>query len=319
VRNFKFRLISLGLAVSAFVLKAAAQEPPTTAMIDHITCDALWRPSYKATEAEKITEYNNRGMYLRGRDEVKCTSKQGNIIIILSDGTSKTVTADMDWSSATDIYHQTIVARALKYHGPRAGTRGQMSRVLYPHENAVVRPEQFVIRWKPDPNPGKIALSIWALGDRRPRWSDVNIDGSAGLLDSVAARQALEDFVSANPNVELNVFLEFKDNSGTTTTVPFRLLSADESQALTAELKSWDQEQNTLLRSIGRAYSFDSRNLYWEAAREYEEALMEAPRSCDLLNEALAANQRAVDQEHVRQLKEARSKILGGCPDRISQ
>jgi hypothetical protein len=318
------RLIALCIAITSFVVHPmAAQQQPTAAMIDHITCDALWRPSDTSKESWGITEVRDRGRYLRIGEEVKCTSKSGDITLLLYTGEDKHVTFRSDWfpiAPAGDVVQKQekqaeLVAQALRHHGPRAGTRAPAYRVYYPAPDGVARVENFVIRWRPEPAPRTINLSILVLGSPEAIWKDDNVNSASGSLDSPLARQALKNLLQGKPDAQLLLALRFAQSES----FSFFLISVQQAHALEDELKFWDRQQNDLLRFIGRAYSFDQRNLYWEAAREYEEALKLAPSSCDLLNEAIAANERARDQEHARQLKEARSKILGGCPDRISQ
>jgi hypothetical protein len=293
-------------------------------MIDHITCEARWRSSPGDKELS-ISDQYDRGRYLRIGEEIKCMSKRGDITLIQYDGKEKHVTSDLHWFRIPPRPEVRMrqqerpdkIALALEHHGQRAATRASNKRVIYPVDDMVVWIESFVIRWKQEPAPGRISLSIWGLGAATPLWKDDDVDGTTGLLDSPAAREALASSQS-KPDGQQFFILQLDGPTGRTT-VPFSVLPLDNTTALKEELKLWDQEKNDLLRFIGRAYSFDQRNLYWEAAREYEEALKLAPNSCDLLNEALAANERAVDQEQVRQLKEARSKMPRGCPDRISQ
>jgi hypothetical protein len=317
-------LIALCSAITAFIVHAtAAQEQPTAAMIDHITCEALWRPSDTSKEFRGITEMYDRGRYLRIGEEVKCTSRSGDITLLLNTGEDKHVAFRSDWfaiAPARDVQQKQeqvaeLVAKALRHHGPRAGTRAPAYRVYCPPPDGAARVESFVIRWQPEPTPRTINLSISALGFPEVVWKDDNVNSATGSLDSPLARQALKNLLQGKPDAPLLLTLRFAESES----FSFSLISAQQAQALEDELKFWDEEHNDLLRFIGRAYSFDQRNLYWEAAREYEEALKLAPNSCDLLNEALAANERARDKEHARQLKEVRSKMRGGCPDRISQ
>jgi hypothetical protein len=135
-----------------------------------------------------------------------------------------------------------------------------------------------------------------------------------GVLDSSEARERLSNALVAASAASPTFVFQFADDGGVTV-VPFRLLTSDAARSLAAELARWDTGESQLLRLLGRAYSFDARELFWDAANEYR-AAFEVAGSCDLLNEAIAASSRAGDDEQVRGLV-ARRASLSGCTDRF--
>jgi hypothetical protein len=135
-----------------------------------------------------------------------------------------------------------------------------------------------------------------------------------GVLDSSEARERLSNALVAASAASPTFVFQFADDGGVTV-VPFRLLTPDAARSLAAELARWDTGESQLLRLLGRAYSFDARELFWDAANEYR-AAFEVAGSCDLLNEAIAASSRAGDDEQVRGLV-ARRASLSGCTDRF--
>ncbi len=337
--------IDLLLWVALWISPQAASRPtaavrPTAAMLDRVSCQATLRRAGSA-RPEPITE-RTRGTYLFVGDEVQCTSKTGYLTLILSSGEPKLLTSKdgthkvLAPADATAPPRETraatpravdseiekarkelaaMVARVLSHHGKRAATRGSASApwIIYPAVNAVVLPERFVIRWNPELTSPQPRFSLWRVGGAQALWSDTQVDGRRGVLESTAAKEALGKAVSGGPNAQQLFVLQVQDKEPTA--VPFRVLGTEDTQALNQELALWSQEKNELLRLLGRAYSFDVRQLFWEAAEEYR-AAFDLTSSCDLLNEAVAASARAGDEAQERKLIERRPSFPGGCTDR---
>jgi len=95
---------------------------------------------------------------------------------------------------------------------------------------------------------------------------------------------------------------------GSSNDIPFTLLSEDDEKKLDQELQSWAQVTDSVLARVGRAYSFQSRKLYWEAAQEYEQALKLAPQSCQLLRDARNVTDNTSDLDLLTRIDEAIEK-----------
>jgi len=171
-----------------------------------------------------------------------------------------------------------------------------------------------VIRWVAETHPGKIALSIHAPGLTPPLWHADGVDGTVGSLDSSDLHRAIASYRESGSTDAL-LTLEWR-SSTRSFDVPFSLLSPEEDKNLNNELEIWKQAENELLRAVGRAYSFASRGLFWDAAHEYEEALKLAPHSCDLVKEAMAVEEQANHWDRVQELDATLKSTPGGCPDR---
>ena len=319
--------------------RSASPGQPTAAMFDQITCQATLRRAGGA-RTETVTQQRHGGTYLSLGDQVRCTSQTGSLTLILKAGPKLLTLKDGPYTVRVDPPARTapreskpverpvdpdleraqkeraaLVAETLRHHGERGATRGTTSAgtVIYPSANGLAWPAGFVIRWNPELASPKIGLSVWRVGAPNALWSETDVDGRRGLLDSADAKKALGTAVAANPTAQQIYILQFNDK--TATAVPFRVLAPEDARALEGELGLWAQEKNELLRLVGRAYSFDVRRLHWEAAQEYK-AAFELTGSCDMLNEAVAAAARAGDDGAVRRLTDRRPKFAGGCADR---
>lgn len=269
--------------------------------VDHIACaDA------KTASGKKL---QNPGPISPG-EQVRCYSQGGYLIIKLASGEPRLVTSDMDWFTipanpqpATD--SELRIGLALARHAKPAGTRAGSSRVIYPAADSAVLPEHFVIRWRPFANPVKISFRILAARSEDPIWTG-DAEDAAGALDSPDARQALLAYRDSSLNLQWST----AEAGGR---VGFSVLSAAEEQSLNQELASWDRDTNVLMRLIGRAYSFDKRKLYCEAAQEDEAALKLAPDYCDLLERTKLAEEKANNTPRVRQLTAAIEALPTAC------
>ncbi len=304
----------LGLSLLALALPALAGEQPSTAMLDQVQCDAVLRDAGTGREFH-LSRTHHDGRYLRVGDSVKCNS-DGFLTIMWGSQEIEVKKQASAVKPLADVAVQgereRLAAEALSYHNSAAGTRGASGRILFPVAGSVVWPEDFVIRWRPQTHPGDIALSIYAPGSSQPLWQDREVDGTAGKLESADLKRALTSYRSISPQ---NAILTLEWRSATSGfNVPFSLLTLDQEKALEKELDIWNQTQNPLLRAVGRAYSFASRNLLWDEAQNYEEALKIAPASCDLLNETEAAEEQVKNWERVRESE--RSLEAGHCSDR---
>jgi hypothetical protein len=184
---------------------------------------------------------------------------------------------------------QTKVAQALRRYGVPGGTRGIGSSLYSPAEGSAVRPEKLVICWNPPGRQIKMALRL-ETDDGQKLWSQDEVDGSAGKLDSAAARKAMIAYQGGGGQQLLVLILTAPN--GNETRVTFLLLPKTTAQQLEKDLAGWDRVGSPLLRSIGRAYEFGRKRLLVEAADEYDTALSLAPESQDLISSAIEAHLR---------------------------
>jgi hypothetical protein len=297
----------------------------TVALVESATCSATVKPA-GAPRAKPVRV--KAGTYLYVGDELRCTSTKGQLTVRLDNGQTREITAAdnvfvvKDPIAVKDANVEGLrrateerVARVLRHHGDRAGSRGGDAsvRVVFPVASAVVRPQRFVIRWAPALMSGRLRLSVWRLADNQALWTVSDVDPSSGALDSAELKKALAGAIVGQPDTPQTFVLQFADDKGTGA-IPFQLLPPTASAGLDNDLAVWDKEKSALLRRLGRAYAFDTRKLFHEAAEEYR-AAFELTGSCDMVNEAIAASRRAQDAGQVRQLS-ARRNDIAGCDDR---
>jgi hypothetical protein len=300
---------------------SASGGPParTVALVESLTCSATLTPA--RTPGAKPVRLQ-AGTYLHVGDELKCTSAEGYLTVALNDGRTRRITAADNVFVVKDTIvdgrrraTEERVARVLRHHGDRAGSRGGDASVgvIFPVASAVVRSQRFVIRWTPALMAGRLRLSVWRLADSKALWTVSDVDPSSGALDSADLKNALAGAIVGQPDTPQTFILQFADAKGTGA-IPFQLLPPTAAAGLDNDLAVWDGEKSVLLRRLGRAYAFDTRMLFQEAAEEYR-AAFELTGSCDMVNEAIAASRRAHDAEQVRQLS-ARRNAIAGCDDR---
>ncbi|MBV9300965.1 MAG: hypothetical protein JOY62_00230 [Acidobacteriaceae bacterium] len=298
---------------------------PTAAILDHIGCKASWRKDSNSP-ATPITETHDRGRRLHTGEEIRCDSSDGYMVVIPAIGEPQAISAKAGWfrvpsnpaaeqvqvgstKSPAPTPSENEIGRALAYHARPAATREGSSRLIYPVTDSVVLPDRFIILWKPASDSGKIHLQISAAN--KTIWT-ADADVTLGKLDSPEARRALGASQEQSHTNPYSLILQWStDQAGGR--VPFTVISAAEEKNLAQELAFWDRQRNDLLRLIGRAYSFDKRKLYWEAAQESEAALKLAPESCPLLQAAAAAEENAGNMARVRELRAAIENLPGGC------
>jgi hypothetical protein len=320
----------IAVLVLAITTRAPAEQKPSIAMLDRIACAAVLTDGQGE---HHISETSHLGRYLYVGDSVQCNS--AGFFTVLLGAEQKEIKKRTFTAKARSIQPQPaqharvqpapyiatqqrefekLADRALRFHNSAAGTRGRSLRIISPGPNSVVWPEHFVIRWVAETHPGKIALSIHAPGLTPPLWHADGVDGTVGSLDSSDLHRAIASYRESGSTDAL-LTLEWR-SSTRSFDVPFSLLSPEEDKNLNNELEIWKQAENELLRAVGRAYSFASRGLFWDAAHEYEEALKLAPHSCDLVKEAMAVEEQANHWDRVQELDATLKSTPGGCPDR---
>jgi hypothetical protein len=221
-------------------------------------------------------------------EQVRCDRRA--ILRLRLGGKIKNIDAGTGWFTIPRATRSSAnpLQRALDEYGRTGGReRGEPLQVFSPSAHSVVMPELFVIRWIPGTAKCIVSLAI-REAEGKEIWRQNDIGGSAGSLDSAAARQALTKYraeVGQGP-----LLLRLADSCANESLVPFSLLSAKSEAALKEELAFWDKESGRLMPHLGRAYVFDRYKIFPEAAGEYEAALKAAPESRELLIKTIMAH-----------------------------
>src|SRR5205085_8681900 len=91
--------------------------------------------------------------------------------------------------------------------GVRAGGRkGEGVSIIFPKESALVQPESFYVRWKPQESTIRLTLKVY-LGEKI--WGPETIAGSRGAFASVSLKTVLKEAQKAG---DLHLVLTFDDN-----------------------------------------------------------------------------------------------------------
>jgi predicted Zn-dependent protease len=139
-------------------------------------------------------------------------------------------------------------------------------------------------------------------------WGPVEVDGSAGSLQSDAIVQALAAHKAKAGSQGLVLTLT-PANSSDWEEVHFSLLRGRQEQELNAQLDFWATHTDGLALRLGRGYIYTRNKLFAEAAGEYDSALSAAPESPYLLKQAIDANQRAGRASRVQELQKRLATI----------
>jgi hypothetical protein len=182
----------------------------------------------------------------------------------------------------------------------RAGRRrGSSGIVTSPQQGGVVLPSKLVFRWTPFEKNSRLSLSLQRAGSNKILWSETDVDGTAGELTDEKARGALKNIQKKTPGAEIEFTLTSQNHRPYSIT--FRVLSGADEKALTGELARWGQATD-FMRNMGRADAYTRRQLYDEAAAEYEQALKDSPDSLDLLRATIRAYCQAGNKSHAQEL-----------------
>lgn len=240
-----------------------------------------------------------RGLPLQGGDQVSC-SGAGHVLVKTPQGTTK-VTSKFPLQivvDAADISNRTIKDGLDKY-GPAGGPRGPAMAIIWPTMNSAVRPTEFAIRW--EALPGRVTLMIRVKGSDDLVWGPTNADGEKGSLESAEARAALANYLEKGETNPLILSLSWGDSSDADE-VMLSLFSPGEEKKLDSALETWDKQENRLAKSLGRGHVFMLFGRFQEAAREYESALGDWPKSPYLLEDARNAELLAGNRQAAKKL-----------------
>jgi hypothetical protein len=205
---------------------------------------------------------------------------------------------------------QKLIAEAIRDYGTRGGRSRSMGGVLYsPPADGAALAGSFVVRWIPW-QPAKQVLLTIETDSHGEVFRQDQIDARAGQFTSEPLRAALVGLESTG-KLRLSIFADASTTPRDQ--VEFRLLSAEEQQSLEKDLHGADQDEFPLMRHIVRAYAFWRRQLWAEAALEYEAAIADTPTNRDLLERAARAESETGNLSRQAQFEEQLRK-LGSAP-----
>jgi hypothetical protein len=162
----------------------------------------------------------------------------------------------------------------------------------------VVRADKLVVRWNEIPGANRISLR---LSDKYhgTLWEQAGVEAGTKQRVSPEARQAL---INHRNKGGANPYTLVLTNGGIQQSVQFSILSADEEHALDQELTGCVGKRGLLLFAC-RAYAFTHRQMWNDAAAEYEAALELEPASRELLVAALTAERNIGNAARASELK----------------
>jgi hypothetical protein len=273
-------------AIIAFLgpVAAAAQEGGS-GIIEEIRGTVFLRRSN--VRQERLDPKQDAARRLYPGDRVRCT--HGSLLRINLGGEPRTIRPTA-WFTIPrpDSSGPTPFRKMLDDYGYRGGRdRALPIQVFSPTDHGVVLIEDFVIRWASHPAGCTFSLSMQDVATVTI-WRKDNVDGGVGSLNDASARRALTEYRARVGTGPLK--LAVNDSCGSTTTVSFSVLSAEEERLLKTDLAFWETQTGAFVRRIGRASLYDRFRMFPQAAEEYEAALSEAPDSRHLLIRTITAH-----------------------------
>lgn len=165
-----------------------------------------------------------------------------------------------------------INCRATK--GRRSGPpRTDEEIIISPYDSAFVRPEKFLLRWKPIETSVKFNLLLTFDRKKKILWNQRGIDGSKGSFKSKSLIEKLKELQKVKDRfLSLKLLEETNKNNGIESKIVFRLISPKNQQNLEKELVIFENEPDEFFKSVGRSTTFSKYKLYIEAAEEIEKA-----------------------------------------------
>jgi hypothetical protein len=298
-----FATALLVTAVAGAPADSRAQSPKSVdGRIVSLRCAAKLQRNGPGTEVTLNPSTDNLLGLIVG-NKVRCFGP-GEMEVLVPGGT-RTIKASDGWVTIdAALAGQTNLEIAEQLHGFGlvGATRGNAadSRILWPAESSAVVPEHFVIRWKPVTQ--KIELSILSEAKDVTLWGPIEADGSKGSLKSDEVASALAAYKTKSSNPALILTVTFA-NASDWEEAHFSMLNGRQEQELNTQLDFWEKNTKGLALLLGRAYCFSRHKLFAEAADEYDSALVSAPESRYLLEEAIEANRLAGKPTRVKELQ----------------
>jgi hypothetical protein len=256
-------------------------------------------------EAVLLDREADRGRRIYPGQRLRC-EKGGKVLLHLSDG-DRLLTHATGWFTvpqpritATRDARQKALDAYVRVGGRDRAVRPL--RLFSPADHGAVIPRRFTIRWTPDARRCSLSFAI-RDADGVLLWHQEGVRDDGGVIEPVAARDALQRYRADKPGDSAPLMLELRDACGNESSVVFRLLSLEGERDVDDQLQSWASEGDMFLRRLGRASVFDDAGMYPEAALDYEAALALAPKGRDILLRSIAAHRLTGNDARADQLQ----------------
>lgn len=274
----------------------------STALVEKISGTVFLRHDANAKQS-RLDPKSDAARRLYPGEQVRC--EPGGFLRLRVGGRLRDINGPSGWftipreaSGQTD-----PLRKALDEYGRRGGRDrgGKVPTVVVfsPSDRSVVRPDIFTIRWVPLKPQCDASFTIHDA-DGKQIWRQGHVRGTAGVLNSVAARRALRKY--HREQGEGSLTLTLTGSCGEETQSAFSLLSLTDEQSLKREIVQWNKEPGSLTRHLGRAAVFTRYGMFPQAAEEYEAALAKAPQSRDLLMRTIVAQRRVGNSAREQEL-----------------
>jgi hypothetical protein len=189
--------------------------------------------------------------------------------------------------------------------GRRSGrNKGSESPIFEPAPGASILPEAMMVRWRTHP-PLDNFTAILQDASGKSIAEVPGVDGSKGILDSTALRNALLGLRTAD--LPASAILVLRTSGGDEYKSAFSVLSQNQELELKRKL-SEASVPGGLLAFVLRADVLSSYGLYNNTAVEYGHALEVAPSSLQFLRAALDAYSRIGDLVRAREIRDCLDK-----------
>jgi CHASE2 domain-containing sensor protein len=292
------------LILTAFVLLSccpgvSAQDHPA-GIIESISGTVFLKQNGKQTRLNSKTDIARR---VYPGDSIRCA--KGAKATVRISGKKTDIDDKLSWFVIPNTIssRRDSAQRAIDEYGRIGGRNRRITHraILFsPADESVVAPQSFVIRWAPARKNCLATVEIQQLGSE-VLWQQKNIDSAAGELNSQSAREVLESYRSRADADTLR--LKLNDSCGNSDQSDFTVLSVAEENSLKRDLKFWDSDGESLMNHIGRAAVFNQYRMFSHVAEEYEQALVIAPRSRDLLLRTIEAQRLIGNLVRVKELQ----------------
>lgn len=302
---------------------AAGEAPRNTNTAVGLIID--WRPPVYLLRAgqAQLAELARSNLFesLYSGDQLRCGTN-GRLVTALRSGKAW-VYSGIQWTNVSNVLNELRLPepdprmalwRDLMTAETVIGGRRRAARGIHcPADGGVVRAAAAGgIRWIPDRFSGKAAILLRDKASRNVLWRQTGVDGRSGRLDSNAYAAVLERQGKQQPWGELE--LEIKDADGNSCEVSFRVMPATQEAELDRELAVWDKEFSEVERLLERAFTFQRRQLFNEAAAAWDRAIdSDGGRgSLALLRQAILAHEGTGDYLRADELRRSLSAGPGG-------
>jgi len=285
-------------------LASFAQE---AGIIAQIRGDAYWKKDARS-EPIKLHPKRDKGRLLWAGERLRCSPRSELWLQLYKRAfrvpcTSSWFPIPYVQADKSDPARQVLVT-----YGTRGGGERGESSIYSPSNGASVNPATFEVRWIPKPGQPVLSLLIREVSPSgREIFRQDVVDGMSGHISSKTVRRALAEYRDERGHGPLLIIL--RGDRREIASVRFFLLSAIDQEALTHELRSWNKKPEGIWRHLGIAQAFTRREMFTEAAEEYEAALKHAPDGIDLLRKTIAAHKRTGNTAREKELSARLAKL----------